>query len=148
MILEKVRCPADIKKLGAEELRVLAGELRETIIKTVSVNGGHLASNLGVVELTVALHYVFETPSDKIIWDVGHQSYSHKLLTGRQEGFPSIRKDNGISGFPKIQESEHDAFGVGHSSTSISAALGILEGRDKNREDFKVIAVIGDGAMS
>ena len=148
MILEKVRCPADIKKLGAEELRVLAGELRETIIKTVSVNGGHLASNLGVVELTVALHYVFESPSDKIIWDVGHQSYSHKLLTGRQEGFPSIRKDNGISGFPKREESEHDAFGAGHSSTSISAALGILEGRDKNREDFKVIAVIGDGAMS
>jgi 1-deoxy-D-xylulose-5-phosphate synthase len=148
MILERVDSPSELKKLGMEELGVLAGELRERIINTVSVNGGHLASNLGVVELTIALHYVFESPSDKIIWDVGHQSYSHKLLTGRAERFSSIRKDNGISGFPKRQESEHDAFGAGHSSTSISAALGILEGRDKRKEDFKVIAVIGDGAMS
>jgi 1-deoxy-D-xylulose-5-phosphate synthase len=148
MILEKVDSPSEVKKLKMEELETLAGELRERIIKTVSVNGGHLASNLGVVELTIALHYVFESPKDKIIWDVGHQSYAHKLLTGRGERFSSIRKDNGISGFPKREESEHDAFGAGHSSTSISAALGILEGRDKRREDFKVIAVIGDGAMS
>lgn len=148
MILERVHGPSDVKELGTEELGVLAGELRERIINTVSVNGGHLASNLGVVELTIALHYVFESPKDKIIWDVGHQSYAHKLLTGRAERFDSIRKDNGISGFPRRQESEHDAFGAGHSSTSISAALGILEGRDKTGGDFKVIAVIGDGAMS
>jgi 1-deoxy-D-xylulose-5-phosphate synthase len=147
-VLEKICSPADVKKLGMEELKALAMELRQTIIGTVSVNGGHLASNLGVVELTIALHYVFDSPSDKIVWDVGHQSYSHKLLTGRRDAFPTIRKEQGLSGFPKRQESEHDAFGAGHSSTSISAALGILEGRDKNREDFKVIAVIGDGAMS
>jgi 1-deoxy-D-xylulose-5-phosphate synthase len=148
MILERVQGPSDVKKLGMEELGELAGELRERIIETVSVNGGHLSSNLGVVELTLALHYVFESPKDKIIWDVGHQSYSHKLLTGRAGRFSSIRKDNGISGFPKREESEHDAFGAGHSSTSISAALGILEGRDRTGGDFKVIAVIGDGAMS
>ncbi|MEW6109152.1 MAG: 1-deoxy-D-xylulose-5-phosphate synthase [Nitrospirota bacterium] len=148
MILEKINSPGDLKKLEIEEIKKLSEELRETIIQTVSVNGGHLASNLGVVELTVALHYVFDSPVDKIIWDVGHQSYSHKLLTGRRKVFSTIRKENGISGFPKMSESEHDAFGTGHSSTSISAALGIIEGRDKNNEDFKVIAVIGDGAMS
>ena len=148
MLLKRVQSPSELKKLGIEELSVLAGELRERIIGTVSLNGGHLSSNLGVVELTIALHYVFNSPSDKIIWDVGHQSYSHKLLTGRGEQFSSIRKDHGLSGFPKREESEHDAFGAGHSSTSISAALGILEGRDKNKEDFKVIAVIGDGAMT
>jgi 1-deoxy-D-xylulose-5-phosphate synthase len=148
MYLEKIESPADIKKLKIEELRVLAGELREAIIQRVSENGGHLASNLGVIELTVALHYIFESPKDRIIWDVGHQSYSHKLLTGRRGKFETIRKDGGISGFPKREESEHDAFGTGHSSTSISAALGIIEGRDKRGEDFKVIAVIGDGAMT
>lgn len=148
MILENINSPSDVKKLKAEDLRSLAGELRETIIRTVSINGGHLASNLGVVELTLALHYVFDSPKDKIIWDVGHQSYSHKLITGRREKFHSIRKENGISGFPKREESVHDAFNTGHSSTSISAALGILEGRDKNKEDFKVIAVIGDGALT
>ncbi len=148
MLLEKIDSPSDLKGLKAEDLRRLAGELRETIIQTVSVNGGHLASNLGVVELTLALHYVFDSPKDKIIWDVGHQSYSHKLITGRRERFHSIRKENGISGFPKREESVHDAFNTGHSSTSISAALGILEGRDKKREDFKVIAVIGDGALT
>ncbi len=148
MFIEKINSPDDIKNLSPEDLRKLAEELRGIIIQTVSVNGGHLASSLGVIELTLALHYVFSTPVDKIIWDVGHQSYSHKLLTGRRERFPSIRKENGISGFPKIEESVHDAFGTGHSSTSISAALGIIEGRDINKEDFKVIAVIGDGAMS
>jgi len=122
--------------------------LRETIIGQVSINGGHLASNLGVIELTIALHYVFNSPVDKIIWDVGHQCYSHKLLTGRYEKFSTLRKYEGISGFPKRKESEHDPFGTGHSSTSISAALGIIEGRDKKGENFKVIAVIGDGSMS
>jgi 1-deoxy-D-xylulose-5-phosphate synthase len=148
VLLETINSPADVKRLKGEELLKLAEELRETIIQTVSVNGGHLASNLGVVELTLALHYVFDSPKDKIIWDVGHQSYSHKLITGRREKFPTIRKENGISGFPKREESVHDAFNTGHSSTSISAALGILEGRDKNKEDFKVIAVIGDGALT
>jgi 1-deoxy-D-xylulose-5-phosphate synthase len=148
MILEKIDSPLDLKKLSLDELRLLADELRQIIIQTVSVNGGHLASSLGVIETTIALHYVFNTPDDKIIWDVGHQSYSHKLLTGRKNRFSTIRKENGLSGFPKIEESEYDAFGTGHSSTSISAALGIIEGRDKNKENFKVIAVIGDGAMT
>ena len=148
MILEKIDSPSDLKKLSIEELRLLAEELRQTIIRTVSVNGGHLASSLGTVELTIALHYIFDSPVDKIIWDVGHQSYSHKLVTGRRDNFFSIRKENGISGFPKMSESVHDAFGTGHSSTSISAALGIVEGRDKNKENFKVVAVIGDGAMT
>ncbi len=148
MILEKIDSPADLKKLSLDELKLLSDELRQTIIQTVSVNGGHLASSLGVIETTIALHYVFNTPTDKIIWDVGHQSYSHKLLTGRRNRFSTIRKENGLSGFPKIEESEYDAFGTGHSSTSISAALGIIEGRDKNKENFKVIAVIGDGAMT
>jgi 1-deoxy-D-xylulose-5-phosphate synthase len=148
MHLEHIKSNGDIKRLTVEELKELAGELREIIIERVSKNGGHLSSNLGVVELTIALHHVFNTPVDKILWDVGHQSYSHKLLTGRYGRFSSIRKYRGISGFPKREESEHDAFGTGHSSTSISAALGIIEGRDKNKEDFKVIAVIGDGAMT
>lgn len=148
MLLEKIDSPLDLKKLTLDELRLLPEELRRIIIQTVSVNGGHLASSLGVIETTIALHYVFNTPEDKIIWDVGHQSYSHKLLTGRKNRFSTIRKENGLSGFPKIEESEYDAFGTGHSSTSISAALGIIEGRDKNRENFKVIAVIGDGAMT
>ena len=147
-MLEKIDSPLDLKKLSAEELKLLSDDLRQIIIQTVSVNGGHLASNLGVIETTIALHYVFNTPKDKIIWDVGHQSYSHKILTGRKNRFSTIRKENGLSGFPKIEESEYDAFGTGHSSTSISAALGIIEGRDKNREEFKVIAVIGDGAMT
>lgn len=148
MFLEKINSPSDLKALRLEDLKILAGELRDQIIRTVSVNGGHLASNLGVVELTIALHCVFDTPLDKIVWDVGHQSYSHKLLTGRRDEFSSIRKAQGISGFPKMSESEFDAFGTGHSSTSISAALGIAEGRDRQGENFKVIAVIGDGAMT
>jgi len=148
MFLEHINSPADLKKLNTEELGKLAEELRETIIRTVSLNGGHLASSLGVIELTLALHQVFDCPTDKIIWDVGHQSYSHKLITGRRDRFDTIRKENGLSGFPKISESIYDAFGTGHSSTSISAALGVLEGRDRNKQDFKVIAVIGDGAMT
>ncbi|MFA4828724.1 MAG: 1-deoxy-D-xylulose-5-phosphate synthase N-terminal domain-containing protein, partial [Thermodesulfovibrionales bacterium] len=148
MPIENIKSPADIKTLSPSELKDLAEELREIIIERVSINGGHLASNLGVVELTLALHYIFDSPSDKIVWDVGHQSYTHKLLTGRFEKFPTIRKHKGISGFPKIDESIHDSFGTGHSSTSISAALGIITARDKKKEKFKVIAVIGDGALT
>jgi 1-deoxy-D-xylulose-5-phosphate synthase len=148
MPLEDIQSPDDIKKLGLEELSGLSEELRELIIERVSINGGHLSSNLGVIELSIALHYVFDTPHDKIIWDVGHQSYTHKLLTGRYKKFSSLRKFNGISGFPNISESPHDAFGTGHSSTSISAATGIIEARDKKGEHYKVIAVIGDGAMT
>lgn len=138
----------DLKKLTIPELKELAKELRQIIIERVAINGGHLASNLGTVDLTIALHYVFNSPKDKIIWDVGHQSYSHKILTGRAEAFSTIRQYGGISGFPKIDESPHDAFGTGHSSTSISSALGIIEARDQKKEDFKVIAVIGDGALT
>lgn len=148
MYLEKIKSPADIKKLSITDLKELAQELREIIIQTVATNGGHLASNLGTVDLTIALHYVFNSPEDKIIWDVGHQAYTHKLLTGRFDLFPTIRKYKGLSGFPKMTESPHDSFGTGHSSTSISAALGILEGRDHNRKKFKVIPVIGDGALT
>ncbi|MBI5188096.1 MAG: 1-deoxy-D-xylulose-5-phosphate synthase [Nitrospirae bacterium] len=148
MYIELIKSPQDLKKLSISDLKDLAQELRNIIIERVSINGGHLASNLGVVELTIALHYVFNSPVDKIIWDVGHQSYSHKLLTGRYERFSTLRKYKGISGFPKRDESEHDAFGTGHSSTSISATLGIIEARDKRGENFKVIAVIGDGAMT
>jgi 1-deoxy-D-xylulose-5-phosphate synthase len=148
MFLERINSPSDLKKLDIADLPLYAKELREFIIRTVSLNGGHLSSNLGVVELTVALHYVFNSPEDKIVWDVGHQSYSHKIITGRLKDFPAIRKEGGISGFPKREESEHDAFGTGHSSTSISAALGIAEARDKKGENFKVLAVIGDGAMT
>jgi 1-deoxy-D-xylulose-5-phosphate synthase len=148
MLMEKIKGPRDIKNLSRNELVQLAAELRDIIIETVSTNGGHLASNLGTVDLTIALHRVFNSPEDKIIWDVGHQSYAHKLLTGRFDSFSSIRKQGGLSGFPKMSESPHDAFGTGHSSTSISSALGILEGRDQNRESFKVIAVIGDGALT
>jgi 1-deoxy-D-xylulose-5-phosphate synthase len=148
MYLELIKSPSDLKKLSFPELKKLTEEMRHEIVYRVSKNGGHLASNLGVVELTIAIHYVFNSPVDKIIWDVGHQSYPHKLITGRYERFSDLRKYKGISGFPKREESEHDAFGTGHSSTSISAALGIMEGRDKNKQDFKVIAVIGDGAMT
>jgi 1-deoxy-D-xylulose-5-phosphate synthase len=148
MLIDKIKSPADLKNFTVHELKDLAGELRETIIQTVATNGGHLASNLGTVDLTIALHYVFNSPEDKFIWDVGHQAYTHKLLTGRSGVFSTVRKHGGISGFPKISESPHDAFGTGHSSTSISAALGILAGRDHNKKTFKVIPVIGDGAMT
>jgi len=148
MLLEQILSPSDVRKLSVAEMKQLAEEMRETIIERVSQNGGHLASNLGVIELTIALHSVFNSPVDKIIWDVGHQSYPHKLLTGRYKRFSTIRQYRGLSGFPRCDESEHDAFGTGHSSTSISAALGIIEARDRNKEEYKVIAVIGDGAMT
>ena len=128
-ILDNINSPADLKKLNYDELKVLSRELRDYVIKVVSENGGHLASNLGVVELTLALHRVFDTPRDKIIWDVGHQSYIHKIVTGRKDSFATLRKINGISGFPKREESVHDVFETGHSSTSISAALGMAKAR-------------------
>jgi 1-deoxy-D-xylulose-5-phosphate synthase len=148
MLLKNIKGPENLKKLDHGELRELSCEIRDAIIERVALNGGHLASNLGAVDLTIALHYVFNSPIDKIIWDVGHQSYAHKLLTGRAKDFSTIRQHKGISGFPKMNESQHDAFGTGHSSTSISSALGIVEARDQKGEDFKVVAVIGDGAMT
>ncbi|MCK5826600.1 MAG: 1-deoxy-D-xylulose-5-phosphate synthase, partial [Desulfuromusa sp.] len=147
-LLAQIESPADVKKLEKSELTQLADELRQQLIVTVSTNGGHLGSSLGVVELTIALHRVFDSPMDNIVWDVGHQAYAHKLLTGRKEQFSTLRQLNGISGFPKQNESEHDCFGVGHSSTSISAALGMAAGRDICGGDNKVIAVIGDGSLT
>lgn len=147
-ILDKINSPEDIKQLKEKELNQLAGEIREYIIGTVSETGGHLASNLGVVELSLALHKVFNSPQDKIIWDVGHQAYIHKLLTGRKEKLKTIRKLGGLSGFPKRSESAHDIFETGHSSTSISAALGIAKARDLSGDDYNVIAVIGDGSLT
>ncbi len=147
-MLEEINSPEDLKKLSIEEKNKLAQELREYILKVVSENGGHLASNLGVVELTIALHSVFDMPKDKIVWDVGHQSYVHKIITGRRENFKTLRKLNGLSGFPKINESEYDNFDTGHSSTSISAALGMARARDLKGKSNYVISVIGDGALT
>ena len=147
-ILDRVNSPLDLKMLSLEEMNQLAAEIRQLMLEVVSKNGGHLAPNLGVVELTIALHRVFDSPRDKIVFDVGHQAYIHKILTGRKAEFPTLRKYKGLSGFPKRQESEHDIFGVGHSSTSISAADGIAAARDLNGEDYHVVAVIGDGAMT
>jgi 1-deoxy-D-xylulose-5-phosphate synthase len=147
--LKDIESPTDLKKLGLDDLPVLAQEVREQIIDTVSRTGGHLASNLGAVELTIAMHYVFDSPSDRIIWDVGHQAYTHKLLTGRREGFDTLRQLDGISGFPNPNESEHDIFSVGHSGTSISSGIGLVEGNFLNGEpDRRVLVVIGDGSMT
>ncbi len=148
MILDNISNPDDLRKLSREELVALAAELRQEIIAVVSKNGGHLAPSLGVVDLTIALHYAFDTPKDRIIWDVGHQAYAHKLLTGRRERFHTLRQHGGISGFPKREESPYDQFDVGHASTSISAALGMIAARDIKGEDHRVIAVIGDGSIS
>jgi len=147
-LLKKLHSPEELKSLSVKELEVLAGEIREKIIDTVSKTGGHLASSLGVVELSIALHRVLNTPSDKIVWDVGHQAYAHKLLTGRLERFDTLRQLGGISGFPKRDESPYDAFDVGHSSTSISAALGMAAARDCSGGDEKMVAVIGDGSLT
>ena len=147
-LLNKVDSPADLKRLTRPELEQLASELRQELVTRVSANGGHLASNLGVVELTIALHRVFDSPRDKIIWDVGHQSYVHKLLTGRRRRFASLRQYGGLSGFTCRSESEHDPFGCGHASTSISAALGMAIARDLSGDDYNVAAVIGDGAIT
>ena len=147
-LLDTINSPADVKALTEEQLVQLAGEIRQLIIEVTSKNGGHLAPNLGVVELSLALHKVFSTPKDKIVYDVGHQAYIHKIVTGRRDMFHTLRQYGGLSGFPKRSESEHDAFGVGHSSTSISAALGMAVARDVKGEDYDVVAVIGDGSMT
>ncbi|MBI4495941.1 MAG: 1-deoxy-D-xylulose-5-phosphate synthase [Deltaproteobacteria bacterium] len=147
-LLEKIDDPADLRRLRPADLPQLAREIREAIIRTVSQNGGHLASSLGVVELTLALHYVFDTPKDRLIWDVGHQTYAHKLLTNRRREFPSLRQFGGLCGFPRREESPYDPFGTGHSGTSISAALGMTEARCLRGERHRVIAVIGDGSMT
>ena len=147
-MLEKINSPEDLKKLNIEEKEQLAKEIREYILNVVSENGGHLASNLGVVELTIALHSVFNVPTDKIVWDVGHQTYVHKILTGRREQLKTIRKLDGLAGFPKTNESDCDCFNTGHSSTSISAALGMARARDLEGKNNSVIAVIGDGALT
>lgn len=148
MILEKITEPNDIKDIETEEYDILAQEIRDFLIDRISENGGHLASNLGVVELTMALHLAFDLPSDKIVWDVGHQAYTHKILTGRKDEFNKLRKYGGMSGFPKRRESEYDCFDTGHSSTSISAGLGIINGNVINGEDSYVVSIIGDGALT
>ena len=147
-ILDYINCPDNLKELNYEQLKELASLIRSFLIEKISRTGGHLASNLGVVELTLALHRVFNTPLDKIVWDVGHQCYVHKIITGRKSMFDSMRKLDGLSGFPKVNESPHDAFNTGHSSTSISAALGIAKARDIKKEKYSVISVIGDGALT
>ncbi len=148
MVLEKIKKENDIKELSDEELKILASEIRTFLIEKISMNGGHLASNLGVVELTMALHLSLDFPKDKLIWDVGHQSYTHKLLTGRRDGFDALRKYGGMSGFPKRRESACDSFDTGHSSTSISAGLGYAHAREITGEDYRVVSVIGDGALT
>ena len=148
MVLDKIQKENDIKKLTDTELAELATEIRNFLVENISQTGGHLASNLGVVELTMALHLAFDLPKDKIIWDVGHQSYTHKILTGRKDGFNNLRQYGGMSGFPKTQESDCDPFNTGHSSTSISAGLGLAKAREITGEDYKVVSVIGDGALT
>ena len=146
--LNSINFPKDIKRLSQSELKILIKEVRDELIDAVSETGGHLGAGLGVVELTVALHYIFNTPSDKIIWDVGHQSYPHKILTGRKDRIRTLRKGGGLSGFTKRAESEYDPFGAAHSSTSISSALGIAVANKLSNKTGNVIAVIGDGAIS
>jgi 1-deoxy-D-xylulose-5-phosphate synthase len=147
-LLDKVKIPADLRKLDPAQLKQLADELRQETVDAVSVTGGHLGAGLGVVELTVALHYVFDTPRDKIVWDVGHQTYPHKIVTGRRDRIRTLRQGGGLSGFTKRSESEYDVFGAAHASTSISAGLGIATARDLEGENFNVVCVIGDGSLS
>jgi 1-deoxy-D-xylulose-5-phosphate synthase len=147
-LLDNINSPEDLKRIPRAELPNLAQEIRQLIVDVVSKTGGHLASNLGVVELTIALHYVFDVPRDKIVWDVGHQAYTHKILTGRRDRFHTLRQHGGISGFPRISESPCDSFSTGHSGTSISAGLGISCAKDLKKERNKVICVIGDGSMT
>ena len=147
-LLKRIEGPEDLKRLSLDDLRALAEELRRTIVEVVSVTGGHLGAGLGAVELTLALHRVFDAPRDRIVWDVGHQAYPHKLLTGRRDRFHTIRQKGGISGFPKRTESEYDTFGVGHASTAISAALGMASARDIRGESHRVVAVVGDGGLT
>jgi 1-deoxy-D-xylulose-5-phosphate synthase len=147
-LLDTVKIPADLRKLPESDLVQFAAELRQETIDAVSVTGGHLGAGLGVVELTVALHWIFDTPRDRLVWDVGHQAYPHKIITGRRDRIRTLRQPDGLSGFTKRDESEYDPFGAAHSSTSISAALGMAVARDLTGGDNNVIAVIGDGAMS
>ncbi len=146
--LENIKSPEDLKSYSKEDLVLICAELRGYIISTINKIGGHLAPTLGTIELTTALHYVYNTPKDKLIWDVGHQAYAHKILTGRFDSFNTIRKYKGLSGFLKRSESEYDVFGAGHASTSISAGLGVACARDLNGEEFKVVSIIGDGSLS
>ena len=148
MVLDTIKGPEDVKRLSEEERKELAAEIREFLIETTSRTGGHLASNLGVVELTIAMHRVFDLPKDKLIWDVGHQSYTHKILTGRKDGFETLRREGGISGFPKRSESDCDVFDTGHSSTSISAGVGYVRARELKKENYSVVSIIGDGALT
>src|SRR3978361_2153911 len=148
-LLATINTPADLKGINKEQLHEVCEELRQYIVDIVSVHGGHFGASLGVVELTVALHYIYNTPYDQLVWDVGHQAYGHKILTGRRDRFPTNRKYHGLSGFPKRSESEYDTFGVGHSSTSISAALGMaVASQYKGETDRQHVAVIGDGSMT
>lgn len=147
-LLQQIDSPSQMKELSIAELTKLADELREFIIQSVSKSGGHLSSGLGTVELTVALHHIFNTPDDRLVWDVGHQSYPHKILTGRREQMSTIRTKDGLSGFPRREESPYDTFGVGHSSTSISAALGMAIAAKQQNSDRRVAAIIGDGALT
>ena len=147
-LLYKVNSPTDLKRLSIDELPQYCRELRQYIIEECSKNPGHLASSLGTIELTVAIHYVYDCPNDKLVWDVGHQAYAHKIITGRRDSFPTNRKLGGISGFPRMAESEYDSFGAGHSSTSISAAYGLAKAAELQGDDNYVVAVIGDGAMT
>ena len=147
-LLETIQSPADVRRLSRLELRQLADELRDFVVQSVAQTGGHLSSNLGTVELTIALHHVYNTPYDRLVWDVGHQTYPHKVLTGRRERMSTLRQLGGISGFPRRVESEYDTFGTAHSSTSISAALGMAMAAKQKGEDRHAVAIIGDGAMS
>jgi 1-deoxy-D-xylulose-5-phosphate synthase len=147
-ILDRIESPSDLKALSRDELRTLSQEIRDRLIDVCSRTGGHIGAGLGVVELTVALHAAFDTPTDQLVWDVGHQGYPHKLLTGRNARMETLRQEGGLSGFLKRSESEYDTFGAGHAATSISAALGIAAGRDLLGEQYKVVAVLGDGALT
>src|SRR5690348_18256948 len=147
-ILERIQSPSDLRRVNREELPLLAQEIRARLIDVCSRTGGHIGAGLGVVELTIALHYSFDTPHDQLVWDVGHQGYPHKLLTGRNARMETLRQEDGVSGFLKRAESEYDAFGAGHAATAISAALGIAAGRDLRGDRYKVIAVVGDGALT
>src|SRR5258708_7389463 len=146
--LESVNEPKDLKNLDVKQLEVYSQELRRFMIDVMSKIGGHVAANLGVVELTTALHYVFDTPDDKIVWDVGHQCYAHKIITGRRDRFHTIRQDDGLSGFTKISESPYDVFGAGHSSTAVSAGLGVAEAEWQKGTENQVVSIVGDGALT
>ena len=147
-ILDKIAGPKDVKKLSSKDLAKLATEIRRLILDTVSKTGGHLSPNLGIVEITIALNYVFDPPGDKIIWDVGHQCYSYKILTGRKDKFHTLRQFNGLCGFPSREESEYDVYNTGHASTALSAAMGMAVARDKKGEKHEVVAIVGDGSLT